>query len=148
MASPTVVSNLTSCENIIINKFNDMYAMTRSHKKNNKVSKNDLIDLFDYKLSLIINKIELIKVNDNNANVESAVNDLLKDVITKSDINLNTVSNDNMNNGLSNSVTEEEVLINGQNTSALEKTVEERLNIIEMALNLNVENTILRPNDN
>jgi hypothetical protein len=55
------------------------------------VSKKSLIDLFDKQFKLIINEIKVLKTGDENANVESQVNYLLKNII-------NIDSNDD-NNG-------------------------------------------------
>ncbi len=55
------------------------------------MSKKSLIDLFDKQFKLIINEIKVLKTGDENANVESQVNYLLKNII-------NIDSNDD-NNG-------------------------------------------------
>jgi hypothetical protein len=52
--------------------------MANSHDRNRKVAKNYLIELSDPQLITIFNKMETLKVGDENASVESAVNHLLK----------------------------------------------------------------------
>ena len=87
MASNNVIIALSKSENVMINMFNDMYCMVKSHEKNRKVAKNDLIKLFDTQLTAIIREIELLKVNDENANVDSTVNNILNDVMNNENNN-------------------------------------------------------------
>jgi hypothetical protein len=86
-----LVTALSKSENFIINKFVKMYDFANNHKKNQKAAKKSLIDLFDKQFKLIINEIKVLKTGDENANVESEANHLLKNII-------NIDSNDD-NNG-------------------------------------------------
>ena len=140
MASPTVISVLNRCENSILNSFQSMYDFVNSHNGNKKVSKKDLIELFDENVKSIITNIEKQKTNDDNSNVDSNVNIILKDILSDSLIpievndghsypnDINTVSNE----------VNEEVIENGENYEIKDKieSMNERLIRIEKALNM------------
>ena len=102
MASTAVISALNKSENCILNSFKSIYEFVESHNGNRKVSKKHLIDLLDENIKSIITYIEKQKANDDNINVDSNVNIILKDILRDglNQIDINgghSYPNDNMN---------------------------------------------------
>jgi hypothetical protein len=73
-------------------------------------------------LKIIITEIELIKAGDENANVESAVDNILQHVVIQpeNNINANNGNNDLQNiNDINNEINTEEINMNSQNLSLI-----------------------------
>ncbi len=73
-------------------------------------------------MKIIITEIELIKAGDENANVESAVDNILQHVVIQpeNNINANNGNNDLQNiNDINNEINTEEINMNSQNLSLI-----------------------------